>query len=79
MLLLRVALVLFASSPLLVAQDADPILCRSPLPMDRSCLTLSGQAVLHYSVSFHGKPLIDPSELGLDLQGQPRLVRAGDT
>jgi alpha-glucosidase len=45
--------------------------------MDRSFCpfqwTSAGQAALRYSVDFHGKPLIDESELGLDLQGQPAL------
>ncbi len=37
------------------------------------CSRFPRQAALHYSVSFRGKPLIDESELGLDLQGQPPL------
>jgi alpha-glucosidase len=34
---------------------------------------LSNEATLHYSVDFHGKRLIDESELGLDFQGHPAL------
>ena len=33
----------------------------------------AGQPALRYSVDFHGKRLIDESELGLDLEGQPTL------
>jgi alpha-glucosidase len=42
-------------------------------PNGQIVFTLSPDAALHYSVEFHGKRLIDESELGLDLQGQPPL------
>src|SRR5271155_3452770 len=42
-------------------------------PDGQIVFVLSGQAVLHYTVDFHGNRLIDESELGLDLQGQPPL------
>jgi alpha-glucosidase len=34
----------------------------------------AGEGPLKYSVSFHGKPVIAPSALGLDLEGQPSLA-----
>ena len=58
MLILRVALafslvpVAFAQNPLQVAS-----------PNGQIVFTLSGEAVLHYAVTFRGKPLMDPSEL----------------
>src|SRR3984885_6938620 len=42
-------------------------------PNGQIVLVLSGQDVLRYAVDFHGKRLIDESDLGLDLQGQPPL------
>jgi alpha-glucosidase len=42
-------------------------------PNGQIAFVLSAQGALHYSVDFHGKRLIDESELGLDLQGQPSL------
>ncbi len=42
-------------------------------PNGQIVFVLSGQAVLRYTVDFQGKRLIDESELGLDLQGQPPL------
>jgi alpha-glucosidase len=68
MLILRVAL---AFSMVSVAVAQSPLQVSSP--NGQIVFTLSGQAALHYSVSFRGKALIDESELGLDLQGQPPL------
>ena len=72
MLLLRVALVCSIVAVAL-AQDAAPHPFQVTSPNGEIVLTLSGQAVLQYSVSFRGKPLIEPSELGLDIQGQAPL------
>jgi alpha-glucosidase len=68
MLILRLALV-FSLVSVAVAQD--PLQVSSP--NGQIAFSLSGQGALHYSVSFRGKPLMDESELGLDLQGQPPL------
>src|SRR5580693_6550116 len=68
MLLLRVAVVCSIVS---VAVAQNPLQVASP--NGEIVLTLSGQAGLQYSVSFRGKPLMDPSELGLDIQGQAPL------
>jgi alpha-glucosidase len=68
MLILRVALV-FSLVSAAVAQN--PLQVSSP--DGQIAFSLSGQAALHYSVSFRGKPLMDESELGLDLQGQPPI------
>src|ERR1700760_1609997 len=65
MLILRVVLVFSLVS---VALAQNPLQVSSP--NGQVVFTLSGQAALHYEVSFRGKPLIDESELGLDLQGQ---------
>ena len=78
MLLLRVAV---AFSLVSVAVAQNPLQVSSP--NGQIVFALSGQRALHYSVSYRGKPLIDESELGLDLQGQPpigpgcRYVNAG--
>ena len=59
---------LFAAPWLAAAQN--PMQVASP--DGQLILTLSaGQGPLSYTVDFHGKRLIDQSELGLDLQGQP--------
>src|SRR6202453_4598555 len=42
-------------------------------PNGQIVFVLTAQAGLRYLVDFHGKRLIDESELGLDLQGQPTL------
>jgi alpha-glucosidase len=68
MLILRVALA-FSLVPAAVAQN--PLQVASP--NGQIVFTLSGQAVLHYAVTFRDKPLMDPSELGLDLQDQSPL------
>jgi alpha-glucosidase len=68
MLILRVAL---AFSLVSVAVAQNPLQVASP--NGQIVFTLSGQAVLHYAVTFRGKPLMDPSELGLDLQDQSPL------
>jgi alpha-glucosidase len=68
MLILRVALA-FSLVPVAVAQN--PLQVASP--NGQIVFTLSGQAVLHYAVTFRDKPLMDPSELGLDLQDQSPL------
>ena len=72
MLLPRVVLICSIVSVAL-AQDAAPHPFQVASPNGEIVLTLSGQAGLQYSVSFRGKPLIDPSELGLDIQGQAPL------
>jgi hypothetical protein len=57
MLLLRVA---FALSLVSVAVAQNPLQVSSP--NGQIVFTLSGEAALHYSVSFRGKPLFDESE-----------------
>ena len=59
------------------AQSSGPNPLQVASPNGQIVFVLSpaslGKAALTYSVTFHNKPLIDPSELGLDLQGQPAL------
>jgi alpha-glucosidase len=72
MLLLRFALLCsFVWTTALVAVAQTPL--RATSPNGQIVFTLSAGAALHYSVDFHGKRLIDESELGLDLQGQPSI------
>jgi alpha-glucosidase len=72
MLFLRVALLsLLVSAAVAQGMGQNPLQVASP--NGQVVLTFSGEAVLRYSVDFHGKRLIDESELGLDLQGQPPL------
>src|ERR1700735_1837017 len=80
MLLVRVLLLfsLVSAATLFAgAQNAGQNPLQVVSPNGQSVFTLSavaaGQAVLRYSVDFHGKRLIDESELGLDLDGQPPL------
>jgi len=76
MLMLRVA-VLSSLLSVAFAGANSQISGQEPLqvtsPNGEIVFVLSAQAVLRYSVDFHGKRLIDESELGLDLQGQPPL------
>jgi alpha-glucosidase len=70
MLILRVTVLLSLLSVAFARiSGQEPLQVSSP--DGQIVLVLSAQAVLSYSVDFHGKRLIDESELGLDLQGQP--------
>jgi alpha-glucosidase len=72
MLLLRFGLLCsLVSTAALVAAAQTPL--RVASPNGQIMFALAADAALHYSVEFHGKHLIDESELGLDLQGQPPL------
>ena len=82
MLFLRLFLLFsFISAAILVApaQDAAQNQLRVVSPNGQIVFVLSngtsgsGQAALRYSVDLHGKHLIDASELGLEIQGQPAL------
>ncbi len=57
--------------------DADAVRVLSPNGQIEftlsSAAVASAPAALHYSVKFHGKPLIEDSALGLDIQGEPAL------
>ncbi len=72
MQILRVT-VLLSLLPVAFAQISGQEPLQVSSPNGQIVFVLSGQAVLHYTVDFHGKRLIDESELGLDLQGQPPL------
>ena len=78
---LRICFV-FAAAFLAPAQDAGQGRWQVTSPNGQIVFVLSngslgaGPAALRYSVDFHGKRLLDEGELGLDLQGSRRLVRA---
>ena len=72
MQILRIT-VLLSLLPVAFAQISGQEPLQVSSPNGQIVFVLSGQAVLHYTVDFHGKRLIDESELGLDLQGQPAL------
>ncbi len=69
--MLRVALLLSLVSAAASVAAQSPLQVASP--NGQIVFVLSSGTALGYSISFRGKPLIDPSELGLDLQGQPTL------
>jgi alpha-glucosidase len=69
MLLLRLALLFSLTA--FVARAQTPL--RVASPNGQIVFAISSEATLHYSVEFQGKRLIDESELGLDLQGQPSM------
>jgi alpha-glucosidase len=70
--MLRVALLLsLVSAAVNVAGAQNPSQVASP--NGQIVFVLSSGTALGYSITFRGKPLIDPSELGLDLHGQPTL------
>jgi alpha-glucosidase len=69
MLLLRLALLFSLTA--FAAGAQSPL--RVASPNGQIVFAISAEAALHYSVEFHGKRLIDESELGLDLQGQPSM------
>jgi alpha-glucosidase len=72
MLILRVAVLLSLLSVACAQMSGqEPLQVSSP--SGQIAFALSAQGALRYSVDFHGKRLIDESELGLDLQGQPPL------
>jgi alpha-glucosidase len=72
MLILRVTLLLsLLSVAFAQISGQEPLQVSSP--NGQILFVLSVQAGLRYWVDFHGKRLIDESELGLDLQGQPPL------
>ena len=66
-----------AAALVATAQDAGQNRWQVASPNGQIVFVLSnggaGPASLRYSVDFHGKPLLDEGELGLDLQGQPAL------
>jgi alpha-glucosidase len=66
-----------AATLMVRAQDAGQNPLQVVSPDGQIAFMLSqgsaGQPGLHYSVVFHGKPLINESELGLEFQGQPAL------
>ena len=70
--MLRVA-VLFS----VVFTAVSPAAAQNPLqvasPNGQIVFVLSSGAPIDYSITFRGKPVIDPSELGLDIQGQAPL------
>ena len=67
-LFLATALVAAAQTPVTVASPDGQVVFT--LAAEAAS---SGPALLRYSVDFHGKRLIEPSELGLQLEGQPDL------
>jgi alpha-glucosidase len=80
MLVLRLFLLFsFISAAILVAhaQDAAQNQLQVVSPNGQIVFVLSngssGKAALRYSLDLHGKHLIDASELGLEIQGQPAL------
>ena len=72
MLMLRVPVLLsLLSAALAQVSGQEPL--RTTSPNGQIVFVLSAEDALRYSVAFHGKRLIDESELGLDLQGLPPL------
>ena len=69
--MVRVALLFSLISAAVSVAAQNPLQVASP--NGQIVFVLSSGTALGYSISFRGKPLIDQSELGLDLQGQPTL------
>jgi len=72
MLILRIT-VLLSLLPVAFSQASGQEPLQVSSPDGQIVFVLSGQAVLLYTVDFHGKRLINESELGLDLQGKAPL------